>query len=214
MRPIIVNKALAAAVANNICLAQSPGAAGNLTLNGSLVSGGVATLDTARVVGITSTGNDSGRTFTITGTDSEGKTISETLTGPNTTTVSSTYNYATVTSISISAASVGSITVGTTAVGASGGVALDQYISPFAISLFYVVASGSVTVTVQYTSDDIFASGFSWESASWTDHPNLSGKAANADSNLAYPASGVRMKITTGTGTARLIVRQAGIGGI
>ena len=50
---------LQATNANGIALSQSRGSAGNLTLNGSLVSGGVANLVTAQFVGITSNGNDS-----------------------------------------------------------------------------------------------------------------------------------------------------------
>lgn len=210
MRPVTLTKTLATAAGNNICLSQTPGGAGNLTLNGSLVSGGVATLDTARVVGITSAGNDSGRIFTVYGTDGEGKSVTESLAGPNITTVSTTANFATVTRIAIDGAAAGALTVGTTAVGSTVGVVLNQYISPFNISLFYKVA-GSVTATVQYTSDDPFATGFQWDTASWTDHPSLTAKAVNTDSNIAYPATGVRMKVTTGTGTATLIVRQAGL---
>ena len=47
MQPMIVTVGpLASAVANNICTSQTPTAA--LTLNGSLVTGGVAYLDTPR----------------------------------------------------------------------------------------------------------------------------------------------------------------------
>ena len=126
-----------AADTDGICASQTTSAAANLTLNGALtatingnsvyapsVSGTAATADGAwaRKIGITSDGNDSGITFTITGTDVNGKALSETVTGPNSTTVYSTNstaaNFKTVTKIATSAATTGNITVGTAAVAA------------------------------------------------------------------------------------------------
>ena len=126
-----------AADTDGICASQTTSAAANLTLNGALtatingnsvyapsVSGTAATADGAwaRKIGITSDGNDSGITFTITGTDVNGKALSETVTGPNSTTVYSTMstaaNFKTVTKIATSAATTGNITVGTAAVAA------------------------------------------------------------------------------------------------
>ena len=126
-----------AADTDGICASQTTSAAANLTLNGALtatingnsvyapsVSGTAATADGAwaRKIGITSDGNDSGITFTITGTDVDGKALSETVTGPNSTTVYSTMstaaNFKTVTKIATSAATTGNITIGTAAVAA------------------------------------------------------------------------------------------------
>ena len=126
-----------AADTDGICASQTTSAAANMTLNGALtatingnsvyapsVSGTAATADGAwaRKIGITSDGNDSGITFTITGTDVNGKALSETVTGPNSTTVYSTMstaaNFKTVTKIATSAATTGNITVGTAAVAA------------------------------------------------------------------------------------------------
>lgn len=126
-----------AADTDGICASQTTSAAANMTLNGALtatingnsvyapsVSGTAATADGAwaRKIGITSDGNDSGITFTITGTDVNGKALSETVTGPNSTTVYSTMstaaNFKTVTKIATSAATTGNITIGTAAVAA------------------------------------------------------------------------------------------------
>lgn len=212
MRPISLSKVLTAAAANNICLSQTPGAAGNLTINGSLASGGVATLDTQRVVLITTAADESGKTLTIYGTDDRGNVISEAMTGPNATTGSTTQNFKTVTRIAVSAAFAGAVTAGTSGVGSSPCQVLDQYIAPFATSIFVKVV-GTVNFTVQYTSDDVFASGFVDGSASWTDHPSMTSKTVNTDSNLAYPASALRIRINSGTGSTTMIIRQAGLGG-
>lgn len=217
MRPIIISKALTALDRDGISLAQQTAGAGDLTITGALASGGVFTSTATigqRVIGIYSGGNLSARTFTVYGTDEWGHSISEAVTGPNATTVSTTQNFYTVTRVAVDGAVGTDVEVGTTAVGSSRAIVLDQYVAPFAISLFGILVSGAATYTVQYTSDDVFASDYVEGNGSWTDHPSLTGKSANADSNLAYPASAIRLKITAGTGTIKLITRQAGIGGV
>lgn len=212
MRPVITTKALVTASTNNICLSQTPGGAGNLTLNGSTVVAGVAVLDTQRVVGITSAANDSARTFVVFGTDDFGVPISETVfPGPNVATVSTVLNFKTITRISIDAGAAGALTVGTTAIGSGPPIPLDQYISPFNIGLF-LEFPGTVTVTVQYTGSDVWAAAaLTATGLVWTDHPNLTGKTTTSDSNLAAPAAAVRLKVTSGTGACRFIVREAGL---
>jgi hypothetical protein len=212
MRPIIVNRTLTTDDADGICLSQTPGAGGNLILNGVFVTGGVATLDAGRVVGITSAANDSARTFVVYGTNDQGFTQTETVTpGPNIGTVSTVLNFKTVTRITIDAASAGALTIGTTAIGSSAVVPIDQYDDPTSVGLF-LEFTGTVNVTVQYTGSDIWAANATTTSTAivWTDHPNLTSKAATSDSNLAYPSGGVRLKTNSGTGTCRFIVRQAG----
>lgn len=97
-----------------------------------------------------------------------------------------------------------------TGVAASAPIVLDQYISPFAISIF-VKISATATYTVQYTSDNPYTGSGLSGSSSWTDHSGLTAKTANADSSLAFPASAVRLNVTASTGTVTIIVRQAGI---
>ena len=77
-----------------IAIAQTLGGAGNLNLVSSSVSDG-SNMDTT--VTLTSTGNISGVTFTVTGTDASGSTITEDITGPNNTTVAGSEKFLTVT---------------------------------------------------------------------------------------------------------------------
>lgn len=213
MKPVIISKTLAAADGAGVCASQTPGGAGDLTINGTFASGGVATLDTQRVVGVTSAGNASGVTFTVYGTNREGISIQETITGPNATTVSTTFDFKTVTRVAVSGAPGVAVTVGTTGVGSTQWVPLDQHLSPFAVGLFLEI-TGTINVTVQYTASDVFAStALTAGNVVWTDHANLTSKTANADSNVAFPAAAVRMKVNSGTGTAKFIVRQAGLWG-
>ena len=65
--------------ANGIAEDQTTSGAADLSLDGALVSGGIATTtnSTAQMVAIEGTGNNSGITFTITGTDPNGQAHSE-----------------------------------------------------------------------------------------------------------------------------------------
>src|SRR5579864_4719534 len=125
MRPTVVTKSLAAASANNIATSQTISGASAVTLNGSTVSGGVATLDTARRVLISSGGNDSSITFTVTGTQWDGQTISQTVTGSNGGTVATNLDFLTVTKIVTSGSTASTITVGTNTVGDTPWVRID-----------------------------------------------------------------------------------------
>lgn len=106
-----------AADADSICQSQTPAAGGsqNLTINGANASGGVATFTAARTITITSAGADAGRTFTITGTDVNGDAQTETITGPDTTTVTGTLYFKTVTQVTVDDDTAGAITVGMSA---------------------------------------------------------------------------------------------------
>lgn len=102
-----------AAAANNICLAQSTASSGALTLNGSLVSGGVATLDVPRGVCAVSTGAAT-TVLTITGKDVYNQTMVENITLNGTTTVNGNKAFKTISAITVSAATTNPVTVGTT----------------------------------------------------------------------------------------------------
>ena len=80
----------AAAVGNNAAL----------TLGGALTSGGAYTADTgtARQITLLSAGDDSDKSFTVVGTDVNGDALSETVTGANAGTATSTGYFATISS--------------------------------------------------------------------------------------------------------------------
>lgn len=112
---LVLNGAFADEVANNICASQSPGGAVDLTINGSAATGGIAYLPSPRRVYITSAGNDSGRTFTVYGqiyTQWGVSGVVETVTGANTSVVSTSNAFSKVTRVAISGASAAAVTVG------------------------------------------------------------------------------------------------------
>jgi hypothetical protein len=96
-------------------------------------------------VSITGVSNESGKTFTIVGKTVAGVTVTETVTGPNATTVYSSNYFAFVSSVSVSAATAGAITVGY-----GGALALP----PTRIKgLYYLAGASAGTVIVTRNSD-------------------------------------------------------------
>ena len=110
----IQSSEIAAADPDGVCTTQSTSGAGNLAIDGALTSGGVATLVPARNATITSAGSsETGKTFTFTGTDVNGNSVTETLNGPGSSATVSTSNvFKTITQIAVSAALTGDVTVG------------------------------------------------------------------------------------------------------
>lgn len=96
-------------------------------------------------------------------------------------------------------------TVSKTGTGSSTAIPMNTNISPFNVG-FGVVVSGTVDYTVQHTFDDP-AVGFT----TWFSHPTVAGETANADGNYAFPVTGVKLLMNSGTGTATLNLVQAGI---
>lgn len=97
---------------NGIVTATTPTGAGSVALTGALVTSGVATLLGQRNILVYSDGNDSGVTFGITGVDADGVAVTETLTGPDTTTVYSANTYKSISAITIDGAGTGNIEIG------------------------------------------------------------------------------------------------------
>jgi hypothetical protein len=89
----------------------------------------------------------------------------------------------------------------------------DNYVSPFNVAIS-VVVTGTVNYTVQYTFDDVFAAGYSASTGAWTDHPSMTGILVTKDSNIAYPVTGTRIKLNSGSGSVRCTFIQAGGGGL
>lgn len=206
--PVVLTTTLAAADDNGIAETQSPSAAGDLTINGALASGGVATLTTAgiaRQVIITSGGDDTNKTFTIYGTNATGNAISESLAGASGGAATSVLYYRTVTRIAISAASAGTVIVGTNGVGVSRVVNTDTALNPVNVTIAAAVA-GTVNYTLQWTDGDIQGS------PTWTNDANMASKAAAFTTTNTFPASGYRILINSGTGTVTTTILQSGLG--
>jgi len=214
MQPAYVSKSLTAASANNIAQSQTPAGAGNFILNGATVVNGVAVLDTARQVLLTFAASEVGHNFTIFGTNASGAPISEVIAGTGIGTAPSVLNYKTVTRVAISAAATGAIQVGTNTVGASDWRNLNLGVSPFNASLALIL-TGTVTAAVNYTYEDpnnpITPGGqpTAFPFAALATPP----KTVSTDGgSLNTPVAAVQLVISAGTGTATLVIDQAGVG--
>lgn len=208
MRPITaIVGPLTAQTSNNIALSQTPGAAGALTLNGSLVSSGVAVITNPQRITVTTTDNT--HSFTITGATPTGSLITEVVTG-NGTSVTSVLDYAKVSSIVISGAATAAVTVGTSGTGATPWVRLDEWASP-PVGIQCDV-TGTVNYTIQSTYDDpnsptdpVSVSSMTWVNTNDTNAVNATGAV---QTNFLFTPTFVRANLNSGTGTVTMKVIQ------
>ncbi len=216
MRPITVSVGpLTASSATNVRTASGVLTAGAVVLNGSLVSGGVATFDMPRRVLLTTTADETTKTATLTGTNWSGNPISEVVTLVNNSTVASVLDYKTLSSVVISAALTGNLSVGTNGVAGSAWVMCDPWaLPPIGVQ---VNVSGTVNWTVQITYDDpnsptnaVAPASVAWLSSLDT---NLVSKTATAAGSLANTPAYVRLLLNSQTnpGYASMTVSQPGV---
>ncbi len=230
MRPVRITKALATASTNNICLSQTPAGAGDLVLTGSALYStalAICVMDSPRVVLFTFAGDEHTKTFVVYGNtriDGTGNSIQETLTGvpSGAGTASTTLNFGQVSRISVSAATAGALTVGTSGVGSTEWQLVDTYLDPTSLSIA-VDVTGTVNYTVQYTYDNIMgeydAAGGQWANTYptkiWND-TTLNAVTTDGVANVPTPLTAWRVLINSSTSPGAITVTaiQAGVGGI
>lgn len=195
MRPIrfTIGNFVAASV-NNIAQTQAVAANAYVVLNGSTVVNGVAVLDAARQVLITSSASDVGITFTVVGTTRDNRTISETFTG-GATSAASLNSFLTVISIRANGATAGTIQAGTNS-GADVLVPLDWYANPTNIQINAVV-TGTITFQIDQTLDDIFSGTYP---ANW--FALQASGAITIQKSTTLTATALRVKVTAFTAGA------------
>jgi VCBS repeat-containing protein len=106
--------------ASGIAATQVLASAGDLVINGTWASGGVAYLLQKRQPSIYSVGNDSARTFTVYGTDETGASISASVAGTNGGRADVPDYFMTITRVAVNGAVASTVTVGTETVAAFG----------------------------------------------------------------------------------------------
>ena len=204
MRPTSKTYTIIAADADGICQSQTPLAAGALTINGALSSGGTVTLDTAQHVSVDCAGADSGRTFTVTGTDWLGAALTEDIAGAATGQTKGTKNFKTITSVTVDAATAGAITIGILGELETPWIPLDHYVNPFQYT--YSVNIGTATFTVEGTLSDIQDSSVT----PVTFTVEASG-SSDVTSNKTAICRAIRCKVTAYTsGNLEFLVMQPG----
>ena len=208
MRPITVTVGpLATAGPTKIALSQTPAGAGALTLNGALVTGAVAIMDTPRRVLITTT--DTTTKFTINGLTPTNNALSETVIAVAGS-VQSSLDYAQVTSITVNQGTTAAVTVGTNGVASSAWVRLDEWSFP-QVGIQCDV-SGTVNYTVQSTMDDPNSptAPVALSAVTWVNTSDAAAVAATAalQTNYLFSPLYVRVLLNSGTGSVTATVVQ------
>lgn len=213
----IHKKTLLAADANGIALTQSPAAAGNLVLAGAEVTVDPDTgvnqwlTDTPRVVSVTSDGNDSGNTFTVTGENQLGQAVTEDIAGPDGTPTSTdgTTLFRRITSIAIDGVAVGNITVGTTDAVNTSWIPVNTHATPVNIGFGVFLTGATATYTVQHTFDDVQDLNITPDVFN---HAEEVGQTTSQDGNYAFPIRAMRLSVTGfSAGTIEFGWGQAGL---
>jgi VCBS repeat-containing protein len=207
MRPKVITTAVLTNDLDGIAQLQTLGGAGSFTLNGALVSSGVATAAMAQKVSFTSTGNISARSFTVTGTDPNGHTITESRAGPNNNTVVTTNYFKTVSSVTSDGAVGTNTQIGWMATDGcvTQSVPVNWRQSPFNMVVSADLTAGTGTFGVQYTVDDpqgsysnSFSTSANWRDATYLDKDT---NTADADDTIVVPVRAVRGIVTVGSTT-------------
>jgi len=101
--------------ADGISVAASVGNNAALVIGGALASGGAVSLSHGRIVTILSAGDDSSKSFTVTGTDVNGDAQTESITGANAGTATGTKYFKTISGISAVGNPAGNVSAGVNA---------------------------------------------------------------------------------------------------
>ena len=203
-----------------VSITVDAGTAGALTVG----SYSFATLDVARRVLFTSGGNDSGITFTLTGTDWAGSPIGETVTGANAGTAVSVLDYLTITSITTSGAVATTLTVGTNGVAGSPWVRFDDFAAAAQVAIQATV-SGTANYSIQTTLEDpnrvtnqLPTATYQWSRAAvtWIDSTDSAVVSATASKSSTFTVAPIFARVllnsSTGTGSVTATFRQAYLG--
>ena len=181
--------------------------AGTFTLNGALVSAGVGNLVVAQRVGVTSAADDSGITFTITGTDRFARPQSETITGKNADVSYTKKDFLTVTSVSRSNSTAGAVTIGTVGVGSSVAMIVDRFVNPNE-HMTSVVSDDINTVYSIEVSDNDLSPAFDLANndTDWWEAPNFQDQTGNQRGLVQGPMSMLKLTVYSGTGLVRATI--------
>lgn len=230
--PSTVILSFVAGSTNGYATSQAVAGAGNLTLNGSLVTSSVGIADRARRVIITSANaGDTTQTVTVTGTNQSGATISNSVTLNGTAGIVTALDFATVTQIALSAATAGNITAGTST-GATTALPIgssvwqvDNFLSRFWALAGGITGPAGTSYTLECTYDDpndigsslvVAPQQFAMNPASFIPphvypHPTIANVSGDNQFDYAnHPIFAHRLTINSGTGQVVMQSIQAG----
>jgi hypothetical protein len=222
-RAIVVTKQLAASSANNIAQSQTPVSGTALTLNGSTVTAGVATLDTPRRLSLAYGNEGSARTLVISGTMDGGNPITETLKIPSGgagSPIATLQDFLTVTSaVPAGGGWSAAVTLGTNATGSTRWILVNNQQQVQNIGVECVLESGAATWTIETSQDSplaaipIYQAGYSQANGIPTAFgaAGLTGLTGNTQGDITGSIACMRLTITAGTGLVQTTFLPAGI---
>jgi len=178
---------------------------GALTLDGALVSNGVATLTVPAVL-IAYSQASSTINFVVTGTGPAGQSQVETLAVTASGNLTGSLAFATVTQITSSAAAPSTISIGNGVPGYTAWIPLDIY-TPNQVTNISAKKSGTVNYSVEYTNEDPFNTSIQQLAVP---HPNASLTNSTSDETQFTTTlmRAVRLKINSGDGSVRFTIVQ------
>ena len=146
--------------------------------------------------------NHSGKTFTVTGTDADGKAQTETLAGPNgVATITTTKHFKTVTSITVdSTTGADTFDAGWTGVSVGPTYPVD-WRSSSACNIA-VDVTGTINFSVQETIGDIYRTSTPAQDCPWFSISALASKTADTNAPATVGVGGIRVLVNSLTATA------------
>lgn len=187
-----------------------------ITLNGSLATttNGYTSVPLAAPQRVLITTADTTHIFTLTGLDSAGNLLTETV-GPVTTSATSKLDYATITNITVNGGLTASVTVGTggSPLAATQWVRLDEW-SPGTVSI-QINVTGTVNYTVQCSNDDPNSptNSVTPQNMTWinTNDANAVAATSSLQTNFLLVPTWTRALLNTGSGSIVMTVVQSGV---
>ncbi len=180
---------------NDVCLLQTTVGAANLSINGLLnaKNGTLSFINQgySRSVSLTSAGNLSARTFSITGVQN-GITVTENITGPNANTVYGVGVYDSILSISVNGVVATAVQVGTGYLGFFPLININLYrpVISYALSTAKLTAVSIATI-IYNTVDNIDNNGLSFQDNIANNTNVFVIKASNADDQFILPTANI-----------------------
>jgi hypothetical protein len=190
---------------DGVVVAETLGAAGNFTIGGALASGGTVTFDYPRQLIQTAVGNESARTFTITGTDEDGVAQTLAMAGVNATTAETAQYWSAVTQIASDDATANDVKFGTVDEIQTKTYPLNFYSDDAAT--ISVDVTGTIDLTVQETFDSVLDLSSPAVNATWADISALADKTADTTSTATKNATAVRITVNSYSSGAELQAR-------
>lgn len=158
----------------------------------------------AHTVTLGSAANLSAITFTITGTDADGKSQVVTITGPNATTVTTTQYFGSVTLVSASSTlAANTMNIGWSGVSVSPTIPMDWRATVPNVTVQCVV-TGTINYSSQYFIAEVWDSANPPAQGTWTTSATITGKTATFDGGYTAYLRALRLLVNSVTAGATI----------